>query len=56
LHACQQSFRRQRADAGALKRLDVSPLPRNLMPHALDFGADILKFHCQIRFAWYWPK
>jgi hypothetical protein len=40
LHACQQSFRRQRADTGALERLNIFPLPQNLMPHALDFGAD----------------
>jgi hypothetical protein len=45
LHACQQSFRRQRADAGALERSNIFPLSRNLLPHALDFGADLLKFH-----------
>jgi DUF3072 family protein len=53
LHACQQSFGRQRADAGALERLNVFPLPRNLLPHALDLSADMLKVHCQPLFASY---
>jgi hypothetical protein len=46
-----QSFRRQRADTGALERLNIFPLPQNLMPHALDFVADLLKVHCQAHFA-----
>jgi hypothetical protein len=40
LHAGKQRFRRQRADTGVLERLNVFPLPRNLMPHALDRRAD----------------
>jgi hypothetical protein len=50
LHACQQSFRRQGADAGALERLNVFPLPRNLLPHALDLGADLLEVSLPIPF------
>jgi hypothetical protein len=50
LHACQQSFRRQCVNAGLLERSNFFSLPRNLMPPALDFGADVLKVHCPVPF------
>jgi hypothetical protein len=50
LHAGKQRFRRQRADTGALERLNFFPLPRNLTPHALDLGADMFKFHDHAHF------
>jgi hypothetical protein len=34
-----------------VKRLNVFPLPQNLVSHTLDLGADLLKVHCQPRFA-----
>jgi hypothetical protein len=35
------------SDTGALERLNVFLLPRNLMPHPLDFGVDMFRFHDQ---------
>jgi hypothetical protein len=33
------------ADAGALERLNFFPLSRDLIPHALDLSANMLKVH-----------